>query len=119
MRIKLFLVLTFVGLMLLGAQAHAQSHAVSLKWNASVDVASNYNVYRLSGACPASGTTGFTKITATAVTGTAYSDTAVAAGTYCYYVTSVLNGAESVPSNLAVAVILPAAPTSLSIAGTN
>ena len=119
MRMKPYTVAIFVGLMLFCTQAHAQAHAVSLKWNASADAASNYNVYRLSGACPTSGTTGFTKITATAVSGTAYSDSGVAAGTYCYYVTSVLNGAESMPSNLALAVILPAAPTSLSIAGTN
>ncbi|HVA95612.1 MAG TPA: hypothetical protein VNI36_12005 [Candidatus Dormibacteraeota bacterium] len=98
--------------------ARAQSHAVSLQWNPSTDAGVNYNLYRLTGACPASGTAGFSKITAAPITGTAYTDSGVAPGAYCYYATSVLNGAESVPSNFAAAVILPAAPTGLSTAGT-
>jgi hypothetical protein len=109
----------FVALSLCCVQARAQAHSVSLSWTISIDSAASYNIYRLSGACPASGASGFTKITATPITGTAYTDNTVAAGTYCHYATSVLNGAESVPSNLASAVILPGAPTALSIARTN
>ena len=101
------------------APAQAQSHSVSLKWDPSTDSGVSYNVYRLAGVCPLSGTAGFSRITPTPIAGTTYTDSTVGPGTYCYYATSVLNGAESVPSNLASAVILPAAPTSLSTTGTN
>src|ERR1700675_3500901 len=90
----------FVGVFILCAQARAKAHSVSLTWSPSTDSVAGYYVYRSAGACPTSGTTGFTRITATAVTGTAYTDSTVAAGAYCYYATSILNGVESVPSNL-------------------
>jgi hypothetical protein len=103
----------------LAAPARAQ-HSASLAWTASSDAAANptigYNVYRLAGACPATGTAGFTKLTATPLTTTTFADTTVGLGTFCYYVTATLNGAESVPSNTASAVILPGAPTLLKIA---
>ncbi|HEY2823073.1 MAG TPA: hypothetical protein VGJ06_18655 [Candidatus Acidoferrum sp.] len=101
--------------------ARAQ-HSASLSWTASSDAAANsalgYNVYRLAGACPASGTAGFTKLNSTPVTTTTYSDTTIGPGSFCYYVTATLNGAESVPSNTAPAVILPGAPTLLKIPAT-
>ena len=101
--------------------ARAQ-HSASLSWTASSDAAANpslgYNVYRLAGACPASGTTGFTKLNASPVTATTFSDATVGLGAACYYVTATLNGAESVPSNTASAVILPGAPTLLKITAT-
>jgi hypothetical protein len=109
----------FVATLILCVQTRANAHSVSLTWTASTDSVAGYYVYRAAGACPTSGTSGFTKITATAVTGTAYTDSTVAAGAYCYYATSIFNGVESVPSNLASAVILPAAPTALSVTGTN
>ena len=103
------------------APAKAQ-HSVSLSWTASSDAAANptlaYNVYRLAGACPASGTVGFTKLTATPVTVSTFTDATVALGPACYYVTSTLNGAESLPSNFVSAVSLPGAPTLLKIAAT-
>lgn len=114
--ISLTFLLVAVGLFL---PARAQSHSVSLEWTASTDSGVSYNVYRFSGACPASGTAGFSKITTATVIATAYTDTTVAPGSYCYYATAVLNGAESLPSNLVSAVILPAAPTSLSVTATN
>ena len=101
------------------AAAGAQSHSVSLTWTASTDSGVSYNVYRLSGACPTSGTAGFSKITTATITATAYTDTTATPGDYCYYATSVLNGAESIPSNMASAVILPAPPTSLSVTAAN
>jgi hypothetical protein len=119
MRLKLFTLTFFAAIILISAPVHAQAHSVSLKWNPSTDDGVSYNVYRLSGACPSSGTSGFSKITGTPLAGTTYTDSTVAAGTYCYYATSVLNGAESAPSNLAAAVILPAAPAALSVTGTN
>jgi fibronectin type 3 domain-containing protein len=98
----------------------AATHSVALNWTASSDAAANptlaYNVYRLVGACPSGSPTGFTKV-ASSVTTVSYTDTAVSVGnTYCYYVTSVLNGLESVPSNAVAAVILPAAPSSVTVA---
>ena len=119
MRRKRFALVVITLLLLSGAAARAGAHSVSLTWTASVDSGAGYNVYRLAGACPATGSGGFTKITATALTGTAYTDSTVVAETYCYYATAVLNGAESVASNLVSAVILPGAPTGLSVAGTN
>jgi hypothetical protein len=96
-----------------------QSHSVGLKWTASTDAGVSYNIYRMAAACPANGTSGFSKITVTPVSATVYADSGIGPGAYCYYATAVLNGAESVPSNFVSAVILPAAPTSLSVTGTN
>jgi hypothetical protein len=108
-------------LLVLAAPARAQ-HSASLTWTASPDAATNpklgYNVYRLAGACPASGTAGFTKLNTTPLTTTTFSDTSVTLGTFCYYVTATLNGAESVPSNTASAVVLPGAASLLTITGT-
>lgn len=105
-----------VSLIFFASPARAQ-HSASLSWTASPDAAANpslgYNIYRLSGACPASGTAGFTKLNATPVTTTSFSDATVGLGSFCYYVTATLNGAESVPSNTASAVVLPGAPTLL------
>jgi fibronectin type 3 domain-containing protein len=87
------------------AQSH---HTVSLSWTASTDAAANpsltYNVYR-STAC--SGT--FVLLNATQNAATTYIDSDVFPGaTYCYQVTALLSGAESVASNAASAV-MPAA----------
>jgi hypothetical protein len=105
--------------MALAAGPTLAQHSASLTWTASPDATVNptigYNVYRLAGACPATGTTGFTKLNATPLTNTAFSDTNVGLGNFCYYVTATLNGVESVPSNTAPAVILPGSPTLLKI----
>jgi len=113
-RIAFFAIVIF-----LCAADQAQAHSVNLSWTASPDAGVSYNIYRLAGACPATGTTGFSKITGTPVAATTYTDSIVTPGTYCYYATSVFNGAESVPSNVAPAVILPAAPSGLSTTETN
>ena len=95
------------------AVAAATVHSVVLTWLASADAGVAYNVYRLAGTCPSSGTAGFTLL-ASAVTALTYTDTTVTVGSsFCYYATATLNGLESVPSNLAPAVIIPAPPTSL------
>lgn len=92
-------------------------HSVSLSWTASSDAAANpsltYSVYRATGSCTAS----FAKINQN-VSLAIYTDPSLQPGSYCYRVTSVLNGAESVPSNNASAVILPAAPTNATVTGT-
>ena len=104
-------------------------HCVGLSWAASADAAANptlgYEIYRLNGACPATppatvaAATGFQLISgATPLTVLTYIDngfplTPLPPGLYCYFAVSVLNGAQSVPSNLVAAVILPAPPTGL------
>jgi hypothetical protein len=73
-------------------------HNVQLTWTASPDAAANpsltYNVYR-SPTC--NGT--FVKLNSAPVAVASYIDTAVVSGSYCYQVTSVLNGVEGAPSN--------------------
>jgi hypothetical protein len=118
MRLKLSALALILIPAVFATSARAQAHSVSLAWTASTDTGVSYNIYRLSGACPSSGTSGFAKITGAPVTATTYTDNQLLPGTYCYYATSVLNGSESIPSNLAPAVVLPAAPTALSIAAT-
>ncbi len=107
--------------LVLAAPAKAQ-HSASLAWVASSDASANptlgYNVYRLAGACPASGTTGFTKLNTSPVATTSFTDSTVGLGSVCYYVTATLNGAESVPSNTASGVVLPGAPTLLKLTAT-
>ena len=101
-------------------------HSVTLFWAASTDAALNptlgYQIYRLNGVCPAippttvAAATGFQLISgATPLTVLTYTDlgfptTPLPPGNYCYFATSILNGAQSVPSNLAPAVVLPAPP---------
>jgi hypothetical protein len=98
-------------------QVSGGGHSVSLSWTASIDAAANpsltYSVYRATGSCTAT----FTKIN-TNVTLSVYTDPSMQPGSYCYKVTSVLNGAESVFSNSASAVILPAPPTNAAVTGT-
>jgi hypothetical protein len=86
--------------------AHSQ-YTVKLTWTASSDAAANpsltYNVYRAA-TCAAH----FTKINSAPVAGTSYVDASAGAGAaYCYPVTAVLSGVESVPSNQAVAAVPP------------
>lgn len=100
----------------------ATSHQADVTWTASVDAAANptlaYNVYRLTGqVCPTTPTlTGFTKLNTTAAGATAYTDVGIQPGSYCYSVTALLNGAESLPTtqSQASAVLLPQAPTGTS-----
>jgi len=79
------------------ASAQSATHSVALSWAAPTTTltVTGYNVYKLSGACPASiSLTAFTKLTS--VTTIAYTDTSVTAGsTYCYTVTAVTAGGES------------------------
>jgi hypothetical protein len=90
------------------ADAGVAQHRVTLAWTASPTAAANpsltYNVYRQT-AC-----TGlFQRQNATAVAATNFLDGAVVPGTYCYEVTAVLAGVESVPTSVATAAI--AAPS--------
>jgi hypothetical protein len=93
----------------LAAPESRAQHSVGLAWTASSTAAGNpsltYNVYR-SPAC--TGT--FTKLNSTPVAATTILDTTVFTGTYCYQVTAVLAGLESVPSN-EVSAAVPASVT--------
>lgn len=79
-------------------------HNVSLTWNASPDATSNpslkYNVYRSNNCAGA-----FSKRNSVPVYSTNYLDASVSPGSYCYQITSVLNGNEGLPSNQAAVVI--------------
>lgn len=116
-----------VGILVLifAVSANAQNtHTVSLAWTASSDAAANssltYNVYRLNGACPATAPaaisgSGFTKLNTTPITTTAYVDSGLAPGTYCYFASAFLNLTESNPSNDASGIVQPKAPTSFGV----
>lgn len=78
------------------------SHSVSLSWTASTSTVVGYNVYR------GTVTSGpYTLVNSSLVTGTTYTDLAVASGqTYFYVVTAVnSSGTESVYSNQASAAV--------------
>ena len=92
--------------------------SVTLTWPASTTASTTTNVYRLTGTCPASvtTTTGFTELASSQPAAGPYTDTNVTLGTtYCYVVTAVAGGLESVPSNTFQAVFpgAPAAPKGL------
>ncbi len=93
----------------LAAPESRAQHSVGLAWTASSTAAGNpsltYNVYR-SAAC--TGT--FAKLNSTPVAATTFLDATVFTGTYCYQVTAVLAGFESVPSN-EVSAVVPASVT--------
>ena len=90
----------FLALLLLiafAATAAAQAHPATITINDNVNpVGTLHNIYRASGACPASitSTAGFTKLNSAAIAGSGYVDaTPVAGTTYCWVVTAV-NGSE-------------------------
>lgn len=87
----------------------APVHQVVLNWTASTD-GGVVTVYRAPGTCSTSSV--FASIT-TGVAANTYTDSTVTVGSFCYQVTTVVNGSESKPSNQVTAVILPASPTSL------
>lgn len=106
------------GFLVIAAMIFAQStvaqtvHNDTLTWtDPSNPAGTTYNVYQASGLC--SGNPTFTQV-ATAITAKTYLVTPLAPGTYCWYVTAALGGAESKPSPTTQAVIGPFAPTSLS-----
>lgn len=110
---KAFLLL-FLGIAAFPLRAQA-AHSAVIKWNASSDAAANptlgYNVYKLVGACPASGTAGFAKVNSTPISALTFTDSGIGVGPVCYYVTSTLNAAESIPSNTAGGTVSPATVT--------
>lgn len=98
----------------LGAMSARAQHIVQVSWTASSDAAGNpslaYNVYR-AGSCAGQ----FTKLNSAPLSGTSYSDTHVAIGAvYCYQVTAILDGVESIPSNQTIAAV-PSLPDRQSV----
>jgi hypothetical protein len=91
--------------------AQSATHSVTLNWaDTSNPATTTYSVYRAMGLC--TGTPTFSKI-ASALTVKTYQDATVTPGNYCYQVTAVLNGAESVPSNSVNPNVPAFAPTGL------
>jgi len=93
----------------LGAMPARAQNNVRVSWTASSDAGGNpsliYNVYR-AGSCPGQ----FTKLNSVPLSGTSYLDMNVAVGAvYCYQVTAVLNGVESIPSNQVITAVPPSA----------
>lgn len=102
-RIALLLALVFA----LDAMPARAQNSVRVSWTPSSDAAGNpsltYNVYRAN-SCPGQ----FTQLNSVPLSGTSYLDTNVAMGAaYCYQVTAVLDGVESIPSSQATAAVPP------------
>lgn len=110
-----FLVLAFALLGLCTSAFAQSSHSVSLAWDAPVDSQNGkvgtVNVYKCVGPCTATST--FTLLAGNVTPLGPYVDNTVGIGTDCYYVTLVVAGAESLPSNKVQATIIPAAVTNL------
>lgn len=104
--------ITSLALLLASTVAIAQ-HSVTLTWTASVDTGGTVNVYRATSACAGGGTPSFVKLQSGVVAAGPYVDSTVGAGLFCYYVTALVNGVESLPSNTAGVTIVPAPPTAL------
>lgn len=87
------------------------AHQAVITWAAATDAvaSSTYNVSRASGACPATGLGSlvFAKINAAPVAALTFTDAGLSVGTYCYFVSQVQSGAESIPSNTAGGVVRP------------
>jgi 2-keto-3-deoxy-6-phosphogluconate aldolase len=96
----IFAAILAVGVFFSGSSAFAQgTHTITLTWPTSSSAGvTGYNVYKFFGACPAAGTA-FTKITATPIIATTFSETGIADNvTRCYHVTAVAAAGESSPS---------------------
>jgi hypothetical protein len=94
----------------------AGTHCVNFSWTASTSAATNptltYNLYRLSGGCPAAPPAtepGSFASVLTGITGTTATDSSstLIPGTYCYQLSASVGKSESVPSNMVVVVIQP------------
>lgn len=111
-----------LGLLASATLAQATTHSVALSWTAGGDAttATTYHVYRatsgcVSGVAVSTLTLSFVRLdgVSSAISATNYTDTTVGVGAFCYYVTAVLNGAESNPSLTAGANVLPSSPATL------
>jgi len=87
----------------------AMAHSVSLTWTASTDAGAQYNVY----GGPSGKVDNSKPINSSPIAVTSYIDNNPNVGVQDYFVTAVVNGHESVPSNLVSIEIVPAPPTNL------
>lgn len=98
-------------LLLMGTAMAQASHSVTLTWTDTANpVGTTYTVKRAPGLC--TGTPTFATI-ASGVAIKTYMDPNIAVGNYCYVVTAVSAGTESVPSNSASVNVPPFAPVAL------
>ncbi len=91
------------------AFAQAAPHSQSFTWVPSADGGA-ITLYRASATCE-SNPTSFTPIK-TGIAAPPYTDSTVSVGGWCYYVTTTVQGVESLPSNKITITVLPQAPTS-------
>jgi hypothetical protein len=96
--------------------AFAQTtHTATMSWKAPTDAiaTSTYNVYYVAASCPTSGlgTLNWVKINPVPIVGLTYTQSGLAAGNYCWYVTQVQNGVESPPSTTAGGMAKPGTVT--------
>lgn len=92
------------------AQSPPATRTVTLTWeDPSNPTGTTYTVYKTNN--PAAPTSAFV-VVARNITVKTFVETGVVPGLYRYYVTSVLGGAESLPSNIASADAKPFAPLS-------
>lgn len=112
--IALFSLLVFTPLLIHAATLFGQAgggHTAQLTWSESAD-GGTVNIYRAAAACstnPAS----FTQIKTGVAAAGPYTDSTIAVGSWCYYVTAVVGGAESGASNKITLTVLPQPPTGL------
>jgi hypothetical protein len=97
--------------LLFAASYALAAHQVTLNWTPSTDTGGTVKVYRFPGPCSTAAS--FVVLASNIPPAGPYVDPTVGIGTFCYYVTVTINGAESNPSNQVQANILPAAPTAL------
>lgn len=108
-------------LSLFAGSARAQSHSASLTWTLSTDdtttecsvagAACSQNVYRAAGACTQTSPT-FVLLSNQGAAAVAYTDATVTPGTWCYAVSFVIQGTESLKATAQVS-LQPSAPTAL------
>ena len=100
----------------------AGSHSSVLTWplspddttaNCTAPATCSQNIYRANTGCAVANPP-LTLLTSVASTATTYTDSTITPGTWCYSVTFVLSGAESV-KNTTQTVVLPAPPGTVTI----
>lgn len=100
-------------LILVGLALGQNGRTVTLTWDDLLNpTGTTYTVYRANGACSA--TPNYVAL-APAVVVKTYDDVGVSPGKYCYTVTAVYGGEESVYADPAVAQVKPNKPTGLTV----
>lgn len=111
-----------LALLLLSVSPAFAQHSAALTWTLSTDdttaacsaagASCSQNVYAAKGACTQTGGPIFSLLSSQSATATVYTDTTITPGTWCYAVTFVLNGSESVKDTAQVS-LQPASPSAL------